>query len=839
MNTSDLIIWLQERTAFDPLRLEVLASIAEVLESRQLDANQIIVAAGETPQGLYILQSGQVETQAYQSYSYSLLPGSVINLQELLLNQPIKQSLITLTPCQLWFITAETFRELCHRYPEVNQIFSQQLAQAVESLSSRLAYEQERLAILQPYLVPKVRRGVVGKSRYAVRLRSQVIQAARDRSTVLLFGEPGLEKDNLAALIHFSSPSRRKLIIQIDCSKLQANGATLFGRAGGKPGFIEALEDGTLVLNNVDRTPKALLPKIADLVKTKIYTPIGSSETPAQEKPCQARIILISETIVPELKNIVETEIKAVPLRVRKADIDDLSRYFISLICRDQKVQKVTITPEAIRRLQTYDFPSNLRELYSLLERAVVQLQGSSEITEEIIWPAQTKKKQFRWNLLNAYPDFRRFLRSPWWPDRINYGIVLPTYTLVVLILFLAPQTRDRNFALVLFWAWWWPLILLAFPFVGRLWCSVCPFMIYGELVQTISLKLFPRQLKRWPRKLAEKWGGWFLFGLFALILLWEELWELPNTAYLSADLLLLITAGAVICSLIFERRFWCRYLCPIGGMNGLFAKLSMTELRAQQGICSAECTTYQCYKGGPQKGEGLATDGCPLYSHPAQLDDNRDCVLCMTCLKACPHRSVAINLRPPGIDLWTSHLPRSYEVALLFLLLNVVFLHHLPEIQILLNLPEFHSFGTHALGAIILLSAPVALPLLAHGVMRLIAQVGGQFKPRRFVELAYGYLPLVLAANLSHYLQLGLFEGGQVLPVAAMTFGLAGAELPMFIAHPAVISFLQGTTLVAGVFATVILTQKVARQSFRWLLPQHLCSLVLTVLLWQVIVGQ
>jgi polyferredoxin len=97
--------------------------------------------------------------------------------------------------------------------------------------------------------------------------------------------------------------------------------------------------------------------------------------------------------------------------------------------------------------------------------------------------------------------------------------------------------------------------------------------------------------------------------------------------------------------------------------MNGLFAKLSMTELRAQQGTCSAECTTYQCYKGGPQKGEGLETAGCPLYSHPAQLEDNRDCVLCMTCLKACPHRSVEVNLRPPGIELWTTHNPRTYEV--------------------------------------------------------------------------------------------------------------------------------------------------------------------------------
>jgi polyferredoxin len=85
----------------------------------------------------------------------------------------------------------------------------------------------------------------------------------------------------------------------------------------------------------------------------------------------------------------------------------------------------------------------------------------------------------------------------------------------------------------------------------------------------------------------AERWGPWFLLALFGGILVWEEVWKLNNTSYLSAWLLLLITAGAMICSYVFERRLWCRYLCPIGGMNGLFAKLSFTELRARQGVCS------------------------------------------------------------------------------------------------------------------------------------------------------------------------------------------------------------------------------------------------------------
>jgi polyferredoxin len=415
----------------------------------------------------------------------------------------------------------------------------------------------------------------------------------------------------------------------------------------------------------------------------------------------------------------------------------------------------------------------------------------------------------------------------------------------VVAILFLGPQTRSENVALNLFWAWWWPGILIAFPFVGRLWCAVCPFMIYGELTQKISLWLFPRELKRWPRQSAERWGGWFLFGLFALILLWEELWNLEDTAYLSACLLLLITAGAIIFSLLFERRFWCRYLCPIGGMNGMFAKLSMTELRAQQGTCSAECTTYQCYKGGPEKGEGQETMGCPLYSHPAQLEDNRDCVLCMTCLKACPHRSVEVNLRPPGIELWTTHQPRPYEVALLFLLLDVVFLHRLPDIQAHLGLNwNLDNFWLHFAISVALLSLPALIPLFAQVTMGLLHQLKTfldpkkiQLKPLPFVESAYGYLPLVLGANLAHYLDLGLGEGGRLIPVALATFGFNGEGFPIAVAHPAVINFLQGVALFVGSLLAVILTQKIQRSSLWSLLPQHLAILTLSILFWQLIV--
>ena len=675
---------------------------------------------------------------------------------------------------------------------------------------------------------------MIGRSRYAVRLRSQIRDAFDTCQSVLVFGEPGLEKDNIAALIHYGSRQRRQPMVKVDCARLQASGADLFGRQGGKPGLLAALGDGTLILNNVQELPEELVGAIAQLLSQRTYRPISREGEPAAEQRTSARFILISEKPMAALNSGVDRQIRVPPLRVRKADIADHVTYYISLMARDRGLPKITVTPEAIRRLQAYDFPNNLRELESLVSRALTQLVPNTVLTEEILWPAQGKKKLFRFNLLNAYPSLRNFLRSPWWPDRLNYGFTLSAFALVVAVLFLGPQSRDRNVALNLFWAWWWPLVLLSFPFVGRLWCAVCPFMIYGELMQTLSLKLFPRSLKGWPRQAAERWGGWFLWGLFALILLWEELWDLEDTAYLSACLLLLITAGAVIFSQIFERRFWCRYLCPIGGMNGLFAKLSMTELRAQQGTCSAECTTYQCYKGGPAKGEGQATNGCPLYSHPAQLEDNRDCVLCMTCLKACPHRSVEVNLRPPAIELWTTHTPRAYEVALLLLLLDAVVLHHLPRLVSGLGLGwDLQRFSVHAGVAIAALSLPALVPLAAHGLGQGIHRLFQTRRPRPWVEWVYGLLPLVLLGTLAHYLPLALLEAGRILPVGAATVGLSGDSLPIFVAHPAVVSFLQGVALLTGAVLSVLLTQKIARQPFRLLIPQHLSTVTLTTGFW------
>jgi polyferredoxin len=109
--------------------------------------------------------------------------------------------------------------------------------------------------------------------------------------------------------------------------------------------------------------------------------------------------------------------------------------------------------------------------------------------------------------------------------------------------------------------------------------------MVTGQLVQKWRVAA-GAHLKPWPKKQLEQYGPWFLTGMFAAILVWEQVWDLPHSGVLSAALLLLITAGAAISSALYEDRMWCRYLCPIGGMNGMFAKMAVTEVRSTAGVC-------------------------------------------------------------------------------------------------------------------------------------------------------------------------------------------------------------------------------------------------------------
>lgn len=134
------------------------------------------------------------------------------------------------------------------------------------------ADSQACLLKLAPHLLGRSRRGVVGSSRYADRLRAAVRDAAADPAArpVLISGEPGLEKDNLAALIHFGSPQRRRLMARVDAASLGDDGAPLFGPAssGGAGSLLECLGDGALLIDNLDCADPALLPQLLELARS-------------------------------------------------------------------------------------------------------------------------------------------------------------------------------------------------------------------------------------------------------------------------------------------------------------------------------------------------------------------------------------------------------------------------------------------------------------------------------------------------------------------------------------------------------------------------------------------
>jgi transcriptional regulator with AAA-type ATPase domain len=313
LSEHDRQIWLQERTLFSGLEDATLTVLNQALQVQQLGPQQTVVAVGEPAEGLYILESGCIEQSLDSVNARSFLPGSILNVRSLLLQQPVEATVMTVTDSTLWFLDRDTFETLIATYPDLNQLISQRLAAEVQQLASQLSYEQERQAILRPYLVTKARRGVIGRSRYAVRLRQQIRDAFDTCQSVLVFGEPGLEKDNIAALIHYGSRQRRQPIIQVDCARLQASGAELFGRQGGKPGLLTALGDGTLILNNVQELPTELVGAIAHLLTQRTYHPVSQGDGRAPAQRSTARFILISEKPMAALDAGVDRQIRVPP----------------------------------------------------------------------------------------------------------------------------------------------------------------------------------------------------------------------------------------------------------------------------------------------------------------------------------------------------------------------------------------------------------------------------------------------------------------------------------------------------------------------------------------------
>lgn len=666
-------------------------------------------------------------------------------------------------------------------------------------------------------------------SKAGKKLFQGVMQATTSLKPVILQAPPGSGKTFIAGFIHTKSSLKDSVFAEIDCAQLPKDETgnitldLLFGNHSDK-GIIEKIQQGTLLIDNVHLLSKQEIERLFKLLKCGEIT--SNSEDVGIIKN-NVRLILASPKpiIVPDLEI---HQIKLFTLSQRREDIPVFVNYFLKKICQKQGRSTLQLSQVSLRRLLSYDYPNNLAELEIILKRAVLMTPPEQTmICEQVLWSVESKKNTFRLDLLNYIPALRRFLLSEWWLKPfwwIHMAIFIP----LIILGFTGSPTRDNSLTLNIFWAWWWPLYLLLFPIVGRLWCAVCPFMITGEWLRKISLWIYPRKLQTWPTKWLNQWGAWVVWGGFLIIYLWEKIWDLPHSAYLSTWLLLIITGGAVIFSQIYERRLWCRYLCPIGGMNGMFAKLSMIELRSVEQVCGSQCNTFACQKATcattvtfaeALANEGQASEGCPLYVRPAQLSDNRDCVLCMGCVKSCPNRSVQLNLRFPAADLLENHQGFAAEVALMLLLLGGIFMHYSQKILSWFGLSNLSLDSEHLLVAVPIITVLLSIPWLATYLAHRISQLLDDQMPD-YLTVIYAYLPMTLAANLVYYLPSLITESGKILPILAHNLGYSDLDLFSLTWSADVAIFVQGITLLSILPFSILPLLKISKRPFLSNLP-------------------
>ena len=243
--------------------------------------------------------------------------------------------------------------------------------------------------------------------------------------------------------------------------------------------------------------------------------------------------------------------------------------------------------------------------------------------------------------VITDWPWLRRLLVSRW-PQWLVGATALGVFVYLSLAGFLGTPVGNRNPAITLVWiAWWGALILVLVPLGGRLWCSICPLPLPGEWAQRGGLMQPDGRRRRglglrWPRR----WRNLWLqnLGFLGLALFSAPILTLPRV---TAWVLLGLVSLALIVSLIFERRAFCRYLCPVGGFIGVYSLISPLSLRVKDPEVCRSHPTKDCVHGN-ENGHG-----CPWIVYPGTLTRNTDCGLCLECLRTCPLDNVAVVWRP------------------------------------------------------------------------------------------------------------------------------------------------------------------------------------------------
>ena len=210
---------------------------------------------------------------------------------------------------------------------------------------------------------------------------------------VHIAGESGTGKELVARLIHQSGPRAEGPFVPVNCGAIPAElmESEFFGHKRGsftgavsdQRGLLQSAEGGTLFLDEVAELPLHMQVKLLRVIQEKAVRPVGETT----EQPIDVRILSATHRDLAALIaqgrfredlyyriNVIELRVPA--LRERVGDIAELAQHVLQRLALRSQIAAPQLAPEALRVLQAYPFPGNVRELENVLERALTLCSG-------------------------------------------------------------------------------------------------------------------------------------------------------------------------------------------------------------------------------------------------------------------------------------------------------------------------------------------------------------------------------------------------------------------------------------------------------------------------------
>mgnify|MGYP001766197119 CR=1 FL=1 len=270
------------------------------------------------------------------------------------------------------------------------------LSHLIRNAARQISLKNENEALKNKVVSLENIEDIVGNSRAMIKVLKDVENVAQTNSSVIITGESGTGKELIARAIHSNSPRRFFPLVTVHCGALPEDllESELFGHEKGaftgamfnRKGRFEMADGGTIFLDEIATiTPKMQI-ELLRVLESKTFVRVGGNK----EIKSDFRVICATNR---NLKKMMEegtfredlyyrlnvVNINIPPLRERKEDIPLLVEHFIKKFCTSMSRDKISIDAAAVKRIEEYDFPGNVRELENMIERAIV-VGNSKEI---------------------------------------------------------------------------------------------------------------------------------------------------------------------------------------------------------------------------------------------------------------------------------------------------------------------------------------------------------------------------------------------------------------------------------------------------------------------------